>query len=74
MDEEIPKDQDITFMLEPAPSTSDAGIDESLVIFCIDTSGSMNDTTRVSIYYITRILGSMLRKWNSLSNLTYFAQ
>ncbi|VDI13939.1 Hypothetical predicted protein [Mytilus galloprovincialis] len=50
MDEEIPKEEDVTFMLEPALSTTSAGpsgTDESLVIFCIDISGSMCVTTEV---------------------------
>lgn len=50
MDEEIPKEADVTFMLEPALSTTasgPSGTDESLVIFCIDISGSMCVTTEV---------------------------
>jgi hypothetical protein len=52
MEEELPKEKDITFMLEPALSTTAAGpsgTDESLVIFCIDVSGSMCVTTEVSV-------------------------
>ena len=55
MEEEIPKERDVTFMLEPALSTTTAGpsgTDESLVIFCIDTSGSMCVTTEVSLQLI----------------------
>ena len=51
MPEEVPKEQDITYMLEPAPVTASAatpGVDDSLVIFCIDISGSMCVTTPVS--------------------------
>ena len=58
MDEEIPKEQDVTFMLEPALSTTTAGpsgTDESLVIFCIDISGSMSLTSTVSSFYKTAI-------------------
>ncbi len=50
VDEEIPKEQDVTFMLEPAPSTTASGrsgTDTSLVVFCVDTSGSMCVTTEV---------------------------
>ena len=50
-DEEIPKNEDTTFMLQPAPCTAASGktgVDESLVIFCVDTSGSMCVTTEVS--------------------------
>jgi len=42
--EEIPKLADVTYMLKPAPSTtatSCGGVDESMVVFCIDNSGSM---------------------------------
>ena len=49
-DEEIPKNEDTTFMLMPAPCTAasgKSGVDESLVIFCVDTSGSMCVTTEV---------------------------
>ncbi|KAK3097067.1 hypothetical protein FSP39_006081 [Pinctada imbricata] len=48
--EEIPKNNDVTFMLEPSLSTSTSGptgLDESLVIFCVDISGSMCVTTEV---------------------------
>ena len=51
-DEEIPKNEDTTFMLQPAPCTAvsgKTGVDESLVIFCVDTSGSMCVTTEVSL-------------------------
>ncbi len=51
MDEEIPSKEDTTFMLSPAPCTTASGrsgVDESLVIFCVDTSGSMCVTTEVS--------------------------
>jgi len=35
---------DVTYMLKPAPATtatSCGGIDESMVVFCVDVSGSM---------------------------------
>ena len=49
-DEEIPTNQDVTYMLESALSRSARGpsaIDDVLVIFCVDTSGSMGVTTKV---------------------------
>ena len=49
-DEEIPTEEDVTFMLEPALSTTasgPSGMDEALVIFCVDISGSMCVTTEV---------------------------
>ena len=49
-DEEKPSDGDVTFMLEPALSTTTSGpmgLDESLVVFCVDVSGSMCVTTEV---------------------------
>ena len=51
-DEEIPTDEDVTFMLEPALSTTasgPSGMDEALVVFCVDKSGSMCVTTEVCI-------------------------
>ena len=42
--EEIPAELDVTYMLEPAPLTTASGrggADESLVVFCVDVSGSM---------------------------------
>ncbi|XP_062566658.1 circularly permutated Ras protein 1-like [Saccostrea cucullata] len=49
-EEEIPGSNDVTYMLEPAPSTASSslsGKDESLVIFCVDISGSMCVTSTV---------------------------
>lgn len=56
MPDEIPKEKDVTYMLEPAPATtatSKSGVDESLIIFCIDISGSMCVTTEVSVNITT---------------------
>ena len=50
VEEEKPDKQDVTFMLQPAPSTragGRSGMDETMVIFCVDTSGSMCVTTEV---------------------------
>ena len=50
MEEEKPDKPDVTFMLQPAPSTQAggrSGTDDTLVIFCVDTSGSMCVTTEV---------------------------
>ncbi|KAI6654191.1 Circularly permutated Ras protein 1-like [Oopsacas minuta] len=49
MPEEIPKDNDVTYMLLP-PTTSDntkTSGNQSLLIFCIDISGSMAATTEI---------------------------
>ncbi|GFN75620.1 circularly permutated ras protein 1 [Plakobranchus ocellatus] len=49
--EEIPGTEDVTYLLAPAPftaSTSMAGLDRSLVVFCVDTSGSMCVTSEIS--------------------------
>ncbi|BFZ09174.1 hypothetical protein BsWGS_12213 [Bradybaena similaris] len=49
--EEIPRSEDVTFLLEPAMTTSTStfsGVDQSLVVFCVDVSGSMCVTTEVS--------------------------
>ena len=50
VDEEIPSSDDVTFLLSPAPCTTESGRsgeDASLVVFCVDTSGSMCVTTEV---------------------------
>jgi len=44
--EEIPSESDVTYMISPAPATTAAschGDESSMVIFCIDVSGSMSD-------------------------------
>ncbi|XP_046583394.1 circularly permutated Ras protein 1-like [Haliotis rubra] len=49
-EEEIPQMDDVTFLIEPAPATQATGLsgrEESLVIFCVDVSGSMCVTTEV---------------------------
>jgi len=49
-DEEIPKVEDVTYLLQPAMATSHSsisGVDKSLVIFCMDTSGSMCVTSEI---------------------------
>lgn len=48
--EEIPTKDDTTFMIAPAPVNTQqgaAGGVESLIIFCVDISGSMCVTTEV---------------------------
>ncbi|XP_033741232.1 circularly permutated Ras protein 1-like [Pecten maximus] len=50
VEEEKPSQDDVTFMLTPALSTTTSGpkgTDNSLVIFCVDVSGSMCITTEV---------------------------
>ncbi|XP_069130895.1 circularly permutated Ras protein 1-like [Argopecten irradians] len=50
VEEEKPTQDDVTFMLTPALSTTSSGpkgTDNSLVIFCVDVSGSMCITTEV---------------------------
>jgi hypothetical protein len=48
MDEnEIPKNESVDYILEP-PIVNKVGDDESIVVFCIDTSGSMCSTSEVS--------------------------
>ncbi|XP_070541916.1 circularly permutated Ras protein 1-like [Ptychodera flava] len=49
-DEEIPKKNDVTYLIKPSPATVDpAGYfgDDSNIIFCVDISGSMCVTTEV---------------------------
>lgn len=65
--EEVPKVDDVTYMLEPALSTTASGafgMDESLVIFCIDISGSMCVTTAVSQFQIFHLSGLKIQYWN----------
>ncbi|KAL5010281.1 hypothetical protein ScPMuIL_012586 [Solemya velum] len=49
--DEVPKVDDVTFMLEPVIAKPDkdevVSGDESLVVFCVDISGSMGQTTMV---------------------------
>ena len=50
--EELPTEEDTTYMIAPAPLVGGgaggaAGTEDSLVIFCIDISGSMCVTTEV---------------------------
>ena len=47
-DEEKPKLDDVTYMLKPAQHS---GVDQTIVVFCIDISGSMCVTTEVSFSY-----------------------
>jgi len=50
--DEIPSDPDVTYMISPAPATAAAscqGDEGSMVIFCIDVSGSMDG--RVSWFF-----------------------
>lgn len=50
--EEVPTKDDTTFMIAPAPVNTDHGASggvESLIIFCVDISGSMCVTTEVGV-------------------------
>ncbi len=51
MPEEMPTKDDTTFMIAPPQVTGEAaqgaGVGDSLVVFCIDVSGSMCVTTEV---------------------------
>ena len=55
--EEIPSESDVTFMLVPAAATTAAPTgadgsteDKSMIVFCVDISGSMCVTTEVSLW------------------------
>ena len=53
--EEVPTKDDTTFMIAPAPVNSQQGATggvESLIIFCVDISGSMCVTTEVHLYML----------------------
>lgn len=53
--EELPTKTDTTFLLSPAPTVEGgtgggvAGMEEALIVFCIDISGSMCVTTEVRV-------------------------
>jgi len=58
--EELPREEDTTYMIAPAPSNATqslqgSGITDSVVVFCIDTSGSMGVTTEVGITHVLRL-------------------
>lgn len=49
---EMPISPDVTYMIAPAPSTracNMSGSDQTLVVFCIDISGSMTVTQEVCL-------------------------
>ena len=46
--EEIPKEDEVTYVLEPAPDkNAEENLDNKYLIYCIDISGSMSVTTEV---------------------------
>lgn len=53
--EEVPAKPDTTFLVAPPPTVAGgagvgvAGVEEALVVFCIDVSGSMCVTTEVRV-------------------------
>ena len=51
--EEMPTKEDTTFMIAPPQSAEGVaqggGVEDSLVVFCIDVSGSMCVSTEVSV-------------------------
>lgn len=58
--EEMPTKDDTTYMIAPAPvvgggAVGGASVEDSLVIFCIDVSGSMCVTTEVSPRVIVHV-------------------
>ena len=60
--EELPTKMDTTFLVSPAPTVGGgaageggAGMEEALVVFCIDVSGSMCVTTEVRVQHYSMI-------------------
>ncbi len=49
-DNEIPVENDITFLIEPPKFKAKSIDDESIIVFCIDISGSMNVTKKLDGY------------------------
>ena len=48
--EEVPTSQEVTFVMSPPPVVAgarDGVVEDSLVVFCVDISGSMCVTTEV---------------------------
>ena len=57
--DEKPKLDDVTFMLKPSASmscTGQSGIDQMIVVFCIDISGSMCVTTEVRLVVVSMFM------------------
>ncbi|XP_003382887.1 PREDICTED: circularly permutated Ras protein 1-like [Amphimedon queenslandica] len=72
VNEEIPTEEDTTYLITPASIMAAKGgapiaMDESLVVFCIDTSGSMCVTTEVPGQY--KIRGAKEREEKLLQSL-----
>jgi len=75
--EEIPTEPDVTYMISPAPATTAAscqGDENSMVIFCIDVSGSMGE--RVSYFLSSfgahnfkpaRYCGTTAYRWHNVT-------
>ena len=65
--EEIPTKPDTTFLVAPPPTVvgaagvGAAGVEEALVVFCIDVSGSMCVTTEVRVHLLESILWGWLK-------------
>jgi len=62
--EELPTEEATTYMIDPAPTTATqalqgSGITDSVVVFCIDTSGSMGVTTEVDITHMLRLVACL---------------
>ena len=62
--EELPTEEATTYMIAPAPTTATqalqgSGITDSVVVFCIDTSGSMGVTTEVDITHMLRLVACL---------------
>jgi len=48
--EEVPTSEEVTFVMSPPPvvaGASDGVVEDSLIVFCVDISGSMCVTTEV---------------------------
>ena len=59
--EEVPKQGEILYLQEVERSSKDKSLvsgitKDSIVVFCVDTSGSMGQTTEVLLYSITQIM------------------
>lgn len=74
--EQQPKQSDVTYLLEAAPHTVNeegkikyAGASETMVVFCVDVSGSMSTRTQVGGEYTSRIRAAQAAIINQLGTL-----
>ena len=73
--EEVPKQGEILYLQEVERSSKDKSLvsgitKDSIVVFCVDTSGSMGQTTEVLLYSVTQIIQGYMSD-HFVSSYTY---